>query len=71
MLPTAPHGAEPGIQGHESQGQGKNRHRESDSHLGLGTPERLILFSLDLVPKGIFFCNPQFLSPFSVRFEAG
>lgn len=27
--------------------------------------------SRDLVPKGIFFCNPQFLSPFSVRIEAG
>lgn len=43
MLPTAPLGAEPGIQGCESQGQGKNRHREYDSSLGLGTPERLIL----------------------------
>lgn len=43
MFPTAPLGAEPGIQGSESQGQGKNRHREYDSSLGLGTPERLIL----------------------------
>jgi len=47
MLPVALHEAEPGIQGHESWGQRKNRHRDPDSSLGLATPERLILSGLN------------------------
>lgn len=66
LWPTAPQGAEAGIL--ESQGQGNNRIKESESSLDLGTTKKLML---DLVPEGMFFCNPQFLSPFSVRFKAG